>query len=72
MRISHVSIALRDAIRVKSAEYWLTLGQPVQALLELEQLPRRARKHPWATKVLLSVFRELVNSQGCPGLRFVW
>ncbi len=56
MSIRRTRIALKDALRVKSAELWLRLGQPLQALLELEQLPRRARRHPWATEVFISAF----------------
>jgi hypothetical protein len=43
-------MALKDALRVKSAEYWLKLGQPVQALMELEKLPKSALNHPWALR----------------------
>lgn len=34
-----------------SAEYWLKLGQPAEALMELERLPENVRNHPWAVKV---------------------
>jgi hypothetical protein len=44
-------LRLKDALRVKSAEYWLRLGQPEQALLELESLPKSVRRLPWVLKV---------------------
>jgi len=44
-------LALKDALRLKSAEYWLKLGQPVQALMELGRLPHHVQNHPWALKV---------------------
>lgn len=45
-------IALQHALRIKSAENWLELGQPLHALVELEHLPKGARKHPWAMRVM--------------------
>jgi hypothetical protein len=48
---------LKQALRVKSAEYWLKLGEPAQALMELERLPEQAQKHPWALRVQLSAVR---------------
>jgi hypothetical protein len=51
MKARPLQLRLGDALRVKSAELWLKLGQPVPALLELQQLPRKAQGHPWANKV---------------------
>jgi hypothetical protein len=48
------SLALSHAIRVKSAQYWLILGEPLDALAELQLLPEAARRNPQATKVMLS------------------
>ncbi len=48
---------LREAVLVKSAELWLKLGQPTEALLELQQLPLLCRSHPWALKVMQKAFR---------------
>ena len=47
-------IRLKDSVRVKSAEYWLKLGEPVQALLELQHLQKRSKKDPWVVKVFVS------------------
>lgn len=45
------SMSLPNALRIKSAEYWIKLGQPLQALIELQRLPKAARKNPWAMRV---------------------
>jgi hypothetical protein len=42
---------LNEALKVKGAEYWLKLGQPARALVELQSLPEDAQKHPWTLKV---------------------
>jgi len=34
-------LKLRDALRIKPAEFWLRLGERGQALLELRKIPRR-------------------------------
>ena len=52
-----VQIQLGHALRVKSAEYWLKLGLPMQALLDLQELPAEALRHPWTCAVLRSAFR---------------
>ena len=44
-------LRLKDALRVKSAEYWLKLGQPDQALLELQALPKSVQSLSWVLKV---------------------
>lgn len=50
-------ISLRNAVRIRSAELWLELGQPMEALYELQRLPLRARRHPKAMRVCRSVYR---------------
>ncbi|HWX18644.1 MAG TPA: hypothetical protein VN578_01940 [Candidatus Binatia bacterium] len=50
-------ITIRDALRIKSAEFWLKLGQPFQALSELQGLTERGREHPWAAKVFRNAWR---------------
>ena len=47
-------LPLREALPVRSAEYWLQLGQPDQALKELESLPETVRRHPWPLRVHLA------------------
>jgi len=51
-----IPISLRNAVRLRSAELWLQLGQPMQALSELQRLPLRIRKHPKAMRVCRSVY----------------
>jgi hypothetical protein len=50
------AISLQDAVHLRSAELWLQLGQPMQALSELQHLPLRIRKHPKAMRVCRSVY----------------
>jgi hypothetical protein len=47
-------LRLKDALRVKSADYWLKLGQPDQALAELAALPKSVQRFPWPLKVHLA------------------
>ncbi len=49
------AIRFRDALHLKSAEFWLRLGQPAQAWEELQRLSPDARKHPWTNRVLEQV-----------------
>jgi hypothetical protein len=50
-------LTLNQAIHVKSAEFWLKLGEPAQALMEMERLPEQAQKHPWALRIHMAVVR---------------
>jgi hypothetical protein len=50
-------LPLRFALRVKSAEFWVGLGEPTQALAELARLPERAKEHCSVLRVRLSVMR---------------
>ena len=49
-------VFLQNAVRLRSAELWLQLGQPMQALAELQRLPSRIRRHPKAMRVCRSVY----------------
>jgi len=57
-------ITLRQALRVKSAEYWLEHGQPDEALRGLEKLPRKAWDHPWAVRVRVAAVEALREMNG--------
>ena len=46
-------LPLREAIPVRSAEFWLQLGEREQALKELQTLPEPARRHAWPRRVHL-------------------
>ena len=50
-QITDTGLPLRDAIPVRSAEYWLQMGEPDLALKELQTLPESARQHPWPLRV---------------------
>ena len=54
MEIASLEFGLSAALRVKSAKFWLMLGQPGQALRELESLPAATLHHPWVARVFLS------------------
>jgi hypothetical protein len=57
MILNRNQITLRDALRVQSAEFWLKLGQPAEALKELKTLSEQARTHPWTSRVALAALR---------------
>ena len=55
----HGQLPLSHALRVKSAEYWLTLGEADEAVRELEALPKRAWNHPSAVKARVAAIGAL-------------
>ncbi len=55
-------LRLGQALRIKSGEYWLKVGQPDQAMRELRELPPAARKHPSSVKALVSATRAIRDS----------
>ena len=57
-----IQLPIDDALRVKSAEMWLEVGQIDEALLELDALSPSAWKHPWPAKPS----RPLVPWRGFP------
>jgi hypothetical protein len=60
-RTGSAEISLQNAVHLRSAELWLQLGQPMQALSELQHLPIRIRKHPKAIQVCRSVYRAALS-----------
>jgi hypothetical protein len=44
-------LPLRDALAVRSAEFWLALGEPRLALREFESLTELARQNAWCQRV---------------------
>jgi hypothetical protein len=50
-------LSLSQGLRVKGTEYWLKLGQPVQAMMELQRLSEAAKKHPWVVSALVAATR---------------
>jgi hypothetical protein len=59
MKSAKTNLAIKDAVRVKSAEMWLKMGEPFQALLELQRLTKGAWKHPWTENVFWRAAHEL-------------
>lgn len=53
-QITATGLRLRDALPVRSAEYWLQLGEPDLALKELATLPESTRRHAWPSRVQLN------------------
>jgi hypothetical protein len=60
-RREQMTISLRNAVRLRSAEFWLRLGHPMEALSELQRLPLRIRKHPKAMRVCRSVYKAVLD-----------
>ena len=50
---------MNDAMRIKSAEFWLMLGGSDLASREIESLPENPSRHPWALRVRMTVFSTL-------------
>jgi hypothetical protein len=54
-------LKLKHALRVKSAEFWLKLGLPDEALLELRRLPSDSLGHNWASRVYRKAARSATD-----------
>lgn len=57
-------LPFHHALRVKAAEFWLKLGQPDQAIMELRRLSRTSRNHPLALKLHLRAIRAARQMDG--------
>lgn len=44
-------LPLEDAMRLKSAELWLEVRQPLNALKELLRVTESAWEHPWSVRL---------------------
>jgi hypothetical protein len=53
------TLTIQDSVQIKAAEYWLKLGEPDQALRELEALPSRSWKSGSALKTRMAAMRVL-------------
>jgi hypothetical protein len=53
------TLTIRDSIQIKSAEYWLKLGEADQALRELEASPSKSWKCGWAIKTRIAAMEVL-------------
>jgi hypothetical protein len=54
---NHSKLSMSHALRIKSANFWLELGEADQALQELKALPSSAWSHPLAVKARMAVLR---------------
>jgi hypothetical protein len=59
---SQTPTGLEDSLRVKSAEFWLKLGQPLQALIEIQNLPDALRNRPPVLQVHLAAIAAIRES----------
>ena len=59
--IERPALSLQNALRIRSAELWLELGQPMEALSELQRVPLRIRRHPKAMRVCCSVYKAVLD-----------
>ena len=50
-------LSFEDALRLKSAELWIRLGQPDQAIREIKRLPENLQKHASVLKAHLAAVR---------------
>jgi hypothetical protein len=57
-------LSLSHALRVKSAELWLRLGEADEALRELEALPEKLWNHPSAVTTRLTALEALRQRTG--------
>jgi len=48
-------LVLEDALRLKTAEVWLEVSQPLRALKELLSLSEKAWTDPWTVRVFRSL-----------------
>lgn len=44
-------VPVEHAVRAKSAEFWLRLSEPLEALAEIENVPHWARRNSWVHRV---------------------
>lgn len=61
-QVSASGLRLREAIPVRSAEYWLQLGEPDLALQELQTLPEPVRQHHWPRSVRFAANHQLAQT----------
>jgi hypothetical protein len=52
MKRAKSNLRLKDALRVQTAESWLRMGRPLEALQELQRLTQKAWNHPWPEQLV--------------------
>jgi hypothetical protein len=60
-------IPMDQAMRIKSAELWLRLGEPLEALGDIESLPQSLRRHSWVHKLHSSAMRAARDFEASSG-----
>ena len=61
-------LRLEDAMRLRSAELWLEVDKPFQAMRELSQLSETALRHPCVVRmleILVHLISELPQAEEC-------
>lgn len=53
-----IPLPLNHAVCVKSAELWLRLGEPLEALSEIENVPHSFRRNIWLHRLHVIASRE--------------
>ena len=59
----YVPVPLEHAVRAKSAEFWLRLSEPLEALAELENVPHWARRNRWVHRLHVAAVRAVRDSE---------
>jgi hypothetical protein len=57
-------LTIQDSLQIKSAEYWLKLGEADQALKELEKLPSMSWTAGWALRTRVAAMGVLSGRGG--------
>jgi hypothetical protein len=63
MKYSPQRLSKHDVLLIKSAQMWLLLGQPGEALGELRKLTPAAQDTPWAKVVLQRATQEYSSNE---------
>jgi hypothetical protein len=58
-----VPVRLEHAVRAKSAEFWLRLSEPLEALAEIENIPHPARRKGWVHRLHEAAVRAARDSE---------
>jgi hypothetical protein len=61
-----MGLSLKDALHVKSAELWLQVGEPFQALLELQKITKKAWQEAWTYRVFDAAARQALATGMSP------
>jgi hypothetical protein len=65
MHISDLDLDIQDALTLKRAERWLEVGRPALALHEMERLALFSWAHPWADRILDTIWPPPANLKHC-------